>query len=308
MADTDEALRDEAASWYFRRDAGALPPAEEAAFREWLADPGHRAAYDEIARTWLALGDIERPATASPPRRRSWRWLPLGAALAALLAIAVVDGSWWARWRSDVVTGIGETQELILTDGSRVDLNTDSAMDIRYGESERRIRVVRGEALFTVAKDATRPFVVETASGSATALGTVFSVRQVEGETIVTVLESRVAVAPAAAAEQAAALSPGQSARFSRTRLDAVESVDAEAETAWRRGKLIFVDRPLGEVVSELNRYHRGHIRIVDSSLRSYRVSGVFETKDPVRALGLIQTSLGLHATKLTDLLVLLHR
>lgn len=308
MADTDEALRDEAASWYFQRDAGALPPAEEAAFREWLADPRHRAAYDEIARTWLALGGIERPATASPPRRRSWRWLPLGAALAAMLAIAIIDGSWWTRWRSDVVTGIGETRELVLTDGSRIDLNTDSALDIRYGASERRIRLVRGEALFTVAKDTTRPFVVETASGSATALGTIFAVRQADGETTVTVLESRVAIAPAAASEQAAAISSGQSARFSRTRLDAIESVDPAAETAWRRGKLIFVDRPLGEVVSELDRYHRGHIRIVDASLRSYRVSGVFETRDPLRALGLIQTSLGLNATRLTNLLVLLHR
>lgn len=308
MADSQERISDEAARWHFRRDAGPLNPAEEAAFRAWLADPRHGAAYDEIARTWSALGAIERPAAAPAPRPAFWRWAPLGAALAATLAIAILDDSWFARWRADAATGIGETREMVLTDGSRVDLNTDSALDIRYGEKERRIRIVRGEAVFSVAKQAERPFVVETASGSTTALGTVFSVRLAGDETIVTVLESRVAIAPGAAAEQAVALSPGQSARFSRTRLDAVESVDAEAETAWRRGKLIFVDRPLGEVVDELNRYHRGHIRIIDSSLRSHRVSGVFETKDPLHALGLIQASLGLQATRLTGLLVLLHR
>lgn len=312
MADTDEAIRDEAAAWYFRRDAGTLSPTEDAAFRHWLADPRHRAAYDEIALTWSTLGEIERPAAAPAAQRRSWRrswrWAPLGAALAAMLAIAVLDGSWWVRWRSDVATGIGETREFVLADGSRVDLNTDSALEIRYGEKERRIRLVEGEALFTVAKDTARPFIVETASGSATALGTIFSVRQTGSETIVTVLESRVAIAPAAAAAQAAAVSSGQSARFSRTRIASVEMVDAEAETAWRRGKLIFVDRPLGEVVSELNRYHRGLIRIIDPTLHSHRVSGVFETKNPLHALDLIQASLGLHATRLTSYLVLLHR
>ncbi len=306
MADADETIRSEAAAWYFRRDAGPLAPEAEAEFQRWLSEPGHRSAYAEIAGTWSALSRIERPSMR--PARRYLRHAVPGAALAAMLALAILNSSWWRHLGADAATGVGETEEIVLADGSRVDLNTDTAIQIRYDGRERRIRVVGGEALFTVAKDPGRPFVVETASGSATALGTVFSVRQDANETVVTVLESRVAVEPGVEAGQAATLASGQSVRFSSTKLDAIETVDADARTAWRRGKLIFIDKPLGEVIDELNRYHRGYIRIVDPGIRRQRVNGVFETRDPLHALDLVQTSLGLRSTRLTDYLVLLHR
>lgn len=310
MADEDEAAREEAAAWYFRRDAGPLAPGDEIAFRRWLAQGAHRAAYDEVARTWSSLAALPRPATQAARPRPSWRRNVIAAGLAAMLAIAVAPLAehWWVRQRSDYATAVGEIRDLVLADGSRISLNTDSAVAIRYGGGERRIRLLSGEALFTVAKDPDRPFIVETRSGSATALGTAFAVRQDDEETVVTVLESRVAVTPAEAPERGSSLSPGQSAHLSRSRITAIETVDADAETAWRRGKLIFVDQPLGSVVEQLNRYHHGRIQIIDPAIRNHRVSGVFETKDPLQIVAMLESSLGLHATRLTSYLVLLHR
>lgn len=310
MADEDEAVREEAAAWYFRRDAGSLTPGDELAFQRWLAHAPHRTAYDEVARTWSSLAALPRPALPPARQRPAWRRSAIAAGLAAMLAIAGAPQiqHWLVHQRADYSTAVGETRDLVLDDGSRISLNTDSAVAISYGEGERRIRLLDGEALFTVAKDAARPFVVEARAGAATALGTAFAVRQDGEETIVTVLESRVAVAPADAPERGSALSPGQSARLSRSQIKAIETVDADAETAWRRGKLIFVDQPLGGVVEQLNRYHRGRIQIVDPAIRDHRVSGVFETKDPLRIVAMLESSLGLRATRLTSYLVLLHR
>ncbi|MGE7473398.1 FecR family protein [Bosea sp. NPDC003192] len=310
MADEDEAVREEAAAWYFRRDAGPLVPRDERAFQRWLAHAPHREAYDEVARTWSSLAAVPRPALPTARQRPIWRRNAIAAGLAAMLAIAVAPQvqHWWVRQRSDYATAVGETRDLVLADGSRISLNTDTAVAIRYGAGERRIRLLSGEALFTVAKDTARPFIVEARSGAATALGTAFAVRQDDDEAVVTVLESRVAVAPAEAPERSSALSPGQSARLSRSQINAIEIVDADAETAWRRGKLIFVDQPLGAVVEQLNRYHHGRIQIVDPAIRNHRVSGVFETKDPLQIVTMLESSLSLRSTRLTSYLVLLHR
>ena len=120
-------------------------------------------------------------------------------------------------------------------------------------------------------------------------------------------LESKVGVAlPARQAE--IRLVPGQQVSYTSLGLGPVEQVDADVETAWRRGKLIFVDRPLGSVIDALNRYHRGRIQITDATIRSRLVSGVFEIGDPLRVLDALEASLGLHSTRLTNYLVLLHR
>jgi transmembrane sensor len=186
-------------------------------------------------------------------------------------------------------------------------LNTASAIAVDYSRERRRIRLLRGEAVFTVARDAARPFVVAAASGEAVARGTVFAVRKDDEAATVTVLESHVGVSYPAAGRTAVELSPGEALDYSRRGLGPVRAVDADAATAWRRGKLIFVDRPLGEVIAELNRYHSGRIQIIDGSIGSHPVSGVFDTGNPLQALEVIEQTLGLHSTRLSSLLILLH-
>jgi transmembrane sensor len=315
---------DEAADWYVRRDAGSLDAGEQARFREWLAQPANRAAYEETSRIWDELGRIPRPLPSmEPPRHSDSRAVPFRghsprssrirrwAVAAAAAMVAAVAGGYALdlpmRLEADVMTATGETRTVMLGDGSRVVLNTASAIAVDYSRERRRIRLLRGEAVFTVAKDAARPFVVAAASGEAVARGTIFAVRTEDETATVTVLESRVGVFYPIAARTAVELSPGEALDYSGRGLGAVRAVDADTTTAWRRGKLIFVDRPLGEVIAELNRYHSGRIQITDGSISGHPVSGVFDTGNPLHALDVIEETLGLHSTRLSSLLILLH-
>lgn len=314
---------DEAAEWYVRRDAGALEGGEETRFRAWLMQPANRAAYEEISGTWDDLGRMPRPrlSTASPrygdvrmasrrrhpPRQSRTRRWALGAVAVVAAVIAGYAFDLPMRLEADSMTATGETRTVTLDDGSSAVLNTASAIAVDYSRERRRVLLLRGEAMFIVAKDATRSFVVAAASGEAIARGTVFAVRKEDEAATVTVLESRVGVSYPAAGRTAVELSPGEAVGYSRRGLGQPRAVDADAATAWRRGKLIFVDRPLGEVITELNRYHSGRIQIIDGSISSHPVSGVFDTGNPLQALEVIEQTLGLHTTRLSSLLILLH-
>jgi transmembrane sensor len=310
---TPRSTLDEAADWHFRRDEGRFGPEDEAALEAWLAaSPEHRSAYAEVRSTWDDLAGIPRPAIAASASRPHAGARPITGifALAACVAVAIGLGAAFdlpTRIRADAYSATGETRTVRLDDGSSVELNSASAISIAYSPTRRTIRLLQGEAAFKVAKDPDRPFVVEANGGATQALGTVFVIRDFGEETTVTVLESRVAVSyPAGEAELD--LSPGETVAYSSKGLGPARKVDADAETAWRRGKLIFVDRPLGSVVDELNRYHVGRIVITDPSIRNLRVSGVFATGDPIRALNGLEFSLGLRSTRLTDRFVLLGR
>lgn len=304
---------EEAAAWFFRQEDRPLSPQEDAHFRAWLAvSQEHRAAYAEISGTWHELGSLPYSDSSGyrlPPPARGNFFRPLSATLTLCLFLA--GGAWYldiaTRLRAENYTAVGELKTVELADGSHIELNSASAIAIAYSNRERRIRLLKGEATFTVSADPARPFVVEARGGAATALGTVYSVRDTDESVAVTVIESHVAVT-AEAGSAGVELRQDQRVHYANGRIGAIEPVDAAAETAWRRKKLIFVDRPLGEVVDELNRYHRGVIRIIDGSIRARRVSGVFETGDIVGVIDALEKSFGFNDTRLGDFLILIHR
>lgn len=313
MQDERDSILDQAAEWYMRRDAGGFSAAEDLRLRTWLAaDPRHREAFDEIEATWSLMGDASldrRPRATPATARPAWRQQLL---TAAAMAASIVLGIGYlldipTRLQADAFTTTGETRRVRLDDGSTVMLDTASAIAVDYTQQTRRIRLLGGEAVFTVAPDAGRPFLVEARNGESRALGTAFAVRDDGAGATVTVLESKVGVAlPGRQAE--IRLTPGQQVSYTSLGLGSVEQVDADVETAWRRGKLIFVDKPLGSVIDALNRYHRGRIQITDAAIRNRPVSGVFEIGDPLRVLDALEASLDLRSTRLTSYLVLLHR
>lgn len=235
--------------------------------------------------------------------------MPIAAALAVCLFLT--GGAWYldvpTRVLADNYTAVGELETITLPDGSLAELNSGSAIALAYSADERRIRLLKGEAMFTVSADAERSFIVEALGGEAKALGTVYGVREDAGSVTVTVVESHVAVS-AGADGTSVRLAPDERVRYEGGHLGAVEPVDTESETAWRRRKLIFVDRPLGEVVDELNRYHRGMIRIIDGSIRAKRISGVFETGDIVGVIDALEKSFGFRDTRLGGFVILIHR
>jgi len=304
---TDHGLAEEAALWVARMQSADATEAEREAFHIWLrADAAHAAAYEDMQNLWGELGEIEL-APAKPKKRRGPRGAMLagvaGLCLIGLAALFAEKSGLTDHWQADYYTEIGETRMLALEDGSRISLNTDTAITVHYSQNERRITLLRGEAYFDVAKNPERPFIVKDGSLTAKALGTHYSVRAGSGvlPQEVQVEEGRVEVTTDT---DVAILTPGETVtlgdngRLLRARKDVASSM------AWREGKLIFSSQPLREVLDILSQYRRGRIVILDEAAARQRVSGIFDLKDTDQALTILEESLPVSVSRLSDMLV----
>ncbi len=314
---------DQAAAWFARQRASPCSETEAAEFAAWLkAEPAHTAAWTQYERLWgrlegvrdnpaiLAIREQARRTAERQSRLRNRR--RTAAALAASVLVSV--GALWAVKDSvirvvrtpplaqapaaaapasllirNASTDIGERSLLVLADGSKVTLNTASAVRSDYSGRERRVTLVKGEAFFDVAKDPTRPFIVSAGARQVIAVGTAFDVRLQDRQLQVTLVEGKVRVitAPAAAATNAPA-QPGSSvnleagsALVARDDGEAqIEQLDTGRVTSWRSGKLVFEGERLADVVAEMNRYSREQLVIAEPALQQRKVSGVFEPTD----------------------------
>ncbi|HEY8066261.1 MAG TPA: FecR family protein [Methylosinus sp.] len=295
---------DAAVAWWVRRDGGRLSAIESAAFEAWLADSANAAAFEEIC---ALLGDVRalKPRRAAAPTQapRRRRWAAAAALAASLAALACFDDL-RLLWSADFRTATGETRIIGLADGSKVQLGARSAIAVHYAAGRRALTLLEGEAFFEVAADATRPFVVTAAGGAVTALGTSFDIALEGGGARVTVAEHKVSVASRG---ETTLVEEGRQCDFGPAApASAPVPVAVRDETAWRRGKLIFVDRPLGEVVDILARYHHGYVLAPSAAVRKLRVTGVFDAADPIGALRAIEASLDLDAIHIGDYFVVL--
>ena len=321
-----------ATDWAVRLNGGPLSDAERRTLAAWLAaSPAHAAAFDEARSAWakmdalrqapgalLADGSGTTPSARHPARgsRRRFSWAPAGA-LAAGLILAVAVGRLWlgdphVLLAADHRTAPGERSVVTLSDGSTVELGPASAVDLRFGDDERRIDLLAGIAYFAPTPTdggEQRPFIVQTANGSARALGTAFMVRRVGKAVEVVVAEHDVAVTLEATArrDDGVTLSPGQAVRYDETGLGEVGAVNLDHAMAWRRDRLIVGRVPLSDVVAELNRYRRGRIVIADAALASRRVSGVFDMSRPDAAVAAVVRALDIAAVSLPPLATVLY-
>lgn len=302
---------DRAIEWWVRLDRGDLSPSDLAAFRAWLAsDPRNEAAFEEACDFWGSWQSLPRPAvqaylaSRSSKRRRGRIWA--GAAIAtAAIALFFSFNDLWILWRADIRTGVSEFRTVTLPDGSHAHLNALSALAVDYSGDGRRVSLLGGEAWFEVEEDPSRPFTVEAAGGTVTARGTAFDVATNRARTEVTVTEHSIEVA--AAGSTVMVESGSQTAYGPGLPALPPYAVDSESVTSWRRGKLIFKDKPLGEVVAALGRYHRGLVFIVNANVRDRRVTGVFRIDRPLDAMRAIEAFLGLKSVHLSDYLILLY-
>lgn len=302
--------RDQALQWFVRINSGDASAADRAAFEAWLAaDPAHGREIDALTGLWADLGRIPDPRPHPAPRvplfgRR--RILAGGLAFAGLGGVVAMTGL-PPVLTSDIWTGTGELRTVTLADGTRVDLDAGSALSLAFSDSIREVSLDRGRALFTVAKDPARPFRVAAGPGRSTALGTQFVVHRWADEVTVAVTESAVSVAaPGAGGTAEARVAAGEQVSYGPAGLGAVRKADGQVETAWRRGKLVFEDRPLRQVVAELGRYRSGTIAMTDGALAGLRVSGIFDVSDPDAALDAITRTLPVRVVSLTRYLVVL--
>ncbi|AMK76713.1 MULTISPECIES: FecR family protein [Methylomonas] len=304
-----------ARDWWVRLDSGKLSPNEHAEFTRWLAaDPLHRQAYEQLRELWGALDAIAPRMTitaTSKPKPVFWRWQWALPALAGGCLALWLCNPLWLILRADFHTGVGERRDVHLSDGSTVHLNSNSALEVHIDGAQRQLTLLQGEAWFEVSPDKARPFRVDTEHGSVTALGTAFNVRLRDGKTEVSVTEHSVAVDMEQVDGKAlhTVVAEGQQIAYSaESGLGKLQNIDSQAVTAWQRGKLVFENRPLGEVVAELNRYHRGFLLINDAELAQRRVNGVFRTDQALSVLAALETSLQLRSTRFGEYLIVLHR
>jgi len=282
-----------AALWAARLDGSVLTAADRRALDAWLAaDPAHRgllSAYCQFSADLeqqlpLLAGipdtpvETNRELTTARPRPGLFRPMWVGAMLTAAAA-AVAFVLWSGRvptQNADFATPAGQRQEFTLVDGTRVELNAGTHLSVALERGERHVRLTAGQAFFAVAKDASRPFFVETPAGTVRVTGTQFDVNARTPATLeVTVLEGSVQVRTGAAAP--VALKPGD--QFSGGAINALSDRQLDDALAWRKGQVVFKGTPLREAVARFARHH-GRTIDVDDSAAGIAVGGRFSLDD----------------------------
>ncbi|WP_460421231.1 FecR family protein [Pseudomonas sp. ZL2] len=285
-----ETVREQAAQWFARSRDGALALAQQGEMQRWLAEhPQHQYEFDLLGTLWDAAGHVPRArlealCQADPvsqlPRRRF-----ISQALAAGVASLALGLGWFGwqqhqlNYQDQVQTALGERRQLDLPDGSQLEVNGRTQLVVQFSAGQRRIELREGEVMFSVAHDSGRPFMVSTGHGTVTVTGTRFDVRQDPEQTRVAVENGSVRVEGRDASR--ALLTAGFGSHIdARGQVAAPYAVDAAAVTAWRKGKLVFNDVPLSEVVKDVSRYRELPLRVAPGKVAALRLSSTFNADD----------------------------
>ena len=333
-----------AAAWIVRITEGPLGPEDQAEFDTWRADsPANAAAFAKAEAAWglfdgaagdAALDALRASALAAgkEPRHGLWAGIGVGIAASLLAAIALNADHLPFRQKADApqvaakstpativtpkvpesgefVTAKGERRTVRLADGSMITLNTDSAIRVRYGADRRLVRLLRGQALFEVAKDPHRPFVVHAGVKQITALGTIFEVRLLDADYMkVTLVEGKVVVDEGENRPLddrpimvPAVLAPGDTLLVSDGARPVKFKEDVDQQLRWREGFVEFNDTTLAEAVAEMNRYSGKQLVIDNPATGNLRVSGVFRTGNPERFAAIVGELLPVRQRPLPD-------
>jgi transmembrane sensor len=319
----------EAAGWLMRlREPEKMTSDELKSWKRFIADPENREAFEAMQRAaslaptltlsqpsvaadedtydgsmpvrlWRIAQGLQPPHTARKP---VWLLRSAVAVACALLAsiVAWLAPSWYTSGAQAYRTQGAQHREVVLDDGSRITLGAKTSVEVRYTPERRLIYLEHGVALFTVAHDRDRPFVVFAGTGSVTALGTEFNIWRDLDRTKVTVTEGVVEVAPVSISRPAspAAAWPdhgervkkGQEITYTEDVLSSrVQTADLSAATAWREGRLVYRRTPLKYVISDVNRYFRQQLVLEDTHAGELEFTGAvpqnLSAMDFVRAL-----------------------
>ncbi|PHV35343.1 iron dicitrate transport regulator FecR [Janthinobacterium sp. BJB312] len=292
-----------AAQWLLRHDAG-LAAHELAALDAWLAaDARHQQAWQALARTDALLASLpaQRVVAFSQPApaagtlssllqrlRQAASFPPRGALaggcllLCGLLAWPLASHWQQPGFQHDYSTARGQFATQVLPDGSRIELDSGSAVDVALYRDRRSVRLLRGQAMFHVHADPARPFQVIAGAATATVLGTHFSVRHVGATTQVSVAQGTVRV-ESEAGVHAEVLQAGDTVTVTPQGVTALARVNAQAVGNWRAGRLDFEDATLAEALAEFERYGDTGLVLGDPALAGLRLNGSFDAKLPAQ-------------------------
>jgi len=355
-----KAIEEEAGAWLIKLDGDSAPSAEElASLREWLErSPVHREQLGSLADFWgkmnaltelaVPLGHPERGANRSFVESMRHAIPKIGRAGLATAVIVIGIGvatTFWSRpdpflsSNGLYATAIGQQQSTTLADGSVVLLNTNSQIKVDYNNGFRNIRLLQGEAHFTVAKSAARPFRVYAGNGRVQAVGTAFSVYLKDNAIDVTVTEGKVelatvnrpgtnqlpqqgtlpgtdqssgsnAIVDSGFVEILGTIKAGESATIRSARdpdivstinvIETVEPQEMAKRLSWREGILTFAGDPLEDVVDEISRYTTVSIEITDPVVRATRIGGRFPIGETDAMFDALEANFGLRVTRLS--------
>jgi transmembrane sensor len=320
----------EASAWFIEFRAGDVNGEARLRFIDWLRrSPEHIQAYLEISGVWAELpssdpdGRIDissliararseidiielspagsRPSHTSFPAEpniepHTW-WQKQRRAVLATAAVALLASVTVRFWGGgdpavSYSTGIGEQRTIPLPDGSTVELNARSSLQVHLTPQQRDVTLLEGQALFRVAKDTQRPFVVRAGDAQVRAVGTEFDVYRKQGETVVTVVEGRVETYEQSGrgGEGAIVLSAGERLTVLPHTVTKPTHTDPLVATAWLQKRLIFEETPLSEVAEEFNRYNQRPLTIEDRELRKVKISGVYSSTDPASLINFLRS------------------
>ncbi len=329
-----QTAEDEAAAWIARLRAADVTDRERAEYALWLNSSAIRKdAFDHMLDLWSLAGGTEaasdhlaqrqaldassanassanassanassangRTTNATSQRRR---WISFGMA-AAVLGLAANVGVWLFDRGQTLETQPGELRRVMLADGSNVHLNTDTELTVALREDRRVVRLARGEAYFEVAKDAGRPFVVETNTARTRVVGTAFAVRSFSESTLVVVSHGEVIVGRLA--DSPPEMQSLQANQIATVTANAVSPaiVDADALTRWRGGQLVYDGVPLRDVLADLDRYLPANIVLQDESIGSIPVFAVVQLQDQAAMLDALAETLSLQWSQVDRLI-----
>lgn len=286
---------EQAVDWLLKLQSEAHSPALIHAFEQWLTShPDHAQAWARVTQLQQTFTELPRKDLVkqvlmrmAPPSRRK--------ALEALGVFSILLPAAWLgyrhlpleRWQAAYQTAVGEQTQLTLSDGSRLVLNTDSAVDVQY-QSLRHILLYQGELWLETGHPDARPLVVTTPHGTLTPLGTRFNVKLGTTQTTLTVAEGAVRIRLPDG--RASVVQAGQQQSFSDSGFSPLSS-EADHAGYWQQGMLLAQEMPLGELLTELARYRQGVIRC-HPALKNMKVSGAFPLRDTDAALDLLQKTL----------------
>lgn len=318
----------EAGVWIARLHGGTRGRAMENGLRRWLqADRENARAFELATEVWEDAENLRRFVSLRPAReasRSSWTGL---VAVAAVGMVMLVAGVVLFQQRGVITTAVGEQRRLVLEDGTRVFLNTDTSVVVKYDEQTRRVELRRGEALFKVAKQADWPFIVVAGDRQVKALGTSFVVRRDRQRLAVILVEGKVTVSPeqgqgagsgalvaarpelapppAQLGKDVITLAPGQRLTFTRGAATKLDTPSVEKATAWRRGQVILDDTPLRAAADEMNRYNAIKLVVEGPEAAALLINGLFQAGDSTHFANAVAHAYGLEVIERGDEIVL---
>lgn len=319
-------VTDAALNWLFTLQAEPDDERLRIEFETWRdSDRAHAEAFSMVCEGWN-LPEMDMVAAALATRagytqktannvvlplnqgkRRIWTVVRMAAAAMLVISIGIQQyPALMLRWKADYLTSTGIREEITLPDGSRMTLNTASAVSLDFAGSRRSVTLLQGEAYFDVVPDPSRPFTVAAAFSEVVVKGTAFSVRTENTQDTVVLERGHVDVARLPEKTDTASLAPGERITASATALSVVAKADPATALAWLKGMIVFEDKPLGQVLGEVGRYYNHSIIVVTGALDHVRVNGNYSLDNPERTIRSLATAAGATTTRLPGGIIIL--